>query len=97
MKIKRQLQNKNLNEVILRERTNLVGHKQLIKQKWTIKNWEMKRGLASDNYASVLPEMLEAIAETSRFVYRKTEDASKQRAVEQINGCESETATFTLP
>jgi threonine aldolase len=27
----------------------------------------MKKGLASDNYAGVLPEMLEAIAEASRF------------------------------
>jgi len=27
----------------------------------------MKRGLASDNYAGVLPEMLEAIAEANRF------------------------------
>lgn len=37
----------------------------------------MERGLASDNYAGVLPEMLETIAETRRFVDRKTEDASK--------------------
>ncbi len=76
MKIKRQLQ-KKINEVILRERTNLVGYKQLLKQKWTVKNREMERGLASDNYAGVLPEMLETIAETRRFVDRKTEDASK--------------------
>jgi threonine aldolase len=27
----------------------------------------MKKGLASDNYAGVLPEMLEAIAEANRF------------------------------
>ncbi len=27
----------------------------------------MKKGLASDNYAGVLPEMLEALVEASRF------------------------------